>query len=333
MLKKRYLAAVVAAAGLWSCQSAIAAEECGDLTIGSMNWASADFITELDKLILTEGYGCGVEIVAGDTMPTFTSMNEKGKPDMASEFWINAVRAPLDAAVERGELIITAEVLRDGASEGWWIPKYVADAHPEIKTPADALARPDLFPAPEDPSKGGVYNCPAGWNCQISTGNLFTAYGAEEKGFELVDTGSAAGLDGSIAKAYERKEGWLGYYWAPNSILDRYELVLLDMGSHDKEEWDSCTAVLDCEGPKVNGWPISEVYTVVTKDFAAKASVAMDYVSTRSIGNNTLNKMLAWMTENQATGEEAALYFLEAFEDEWAAWVTPEAKAKVKASL
>lgn len=332
MLKRSYLAGAVATLGLLAGGNA-AAEECGDVTIASMNWASAEVIAEIDKMILAEGYGCNAEIVAGDTMPTFTSMNEKGEPDLAPELWVNAVREPLDAAVEKGELIIAAEILSDGGEEGWWIPKYLSDANPDIKTPADALARPDLFPAPEDDSLGAVHNCPSGWNCQITTGNLFKAYGAEEKGFELVDTGSAAGLDGSIAKAYERQEGWLGYYWAPTAILGRYEMVKLDMGEHDKEHWDTCTAVLDCEDPKQNGWAKSEVFSVVTKDFAAKAGVAMDYIGTRTWDNGTVNKLLAWMADNQATGEEAAFYFLENYEDVWANWVSEDAMSKVKAAL
>jgi len=176
MFKKHYLAAAMLAAGCFGGQNALAAEECGDITIASMTWASAELIAEIDKTILTEGYGCNAELVSGDTMPTFTSMNEKGEPDLAPELWVNAVREPLDAAVAEGELIIAAEILSDGGEEGWWIPKYVAEANPDIKTPADALARPDLFPAPEDDSMGAVHNCPSGWNCQITTGNLFRAF-------------------------------------------------------------------------------------------------------------------------------------------------------------
>lgn len=307
--------------------------ECGTVQIASMNWQSAEVIAEIDKMILTEGYGCQAELVAGDTMPTFTSMNEKGEPDMAPELWVNAVREPLDAAVAEGGLIIAAEVLQDGGIEGWWIPKYLADAHPEIKTPADALAHPELFPAPEDDAMGAVHNCPSGWNCQITTDNLFRAYGAEDKGFELVDTGSAAGLDGSIAKAVEREEGWLGYYWAPTALLGRYDMVKLDMGENDVAEWDTCTAVIDCADPKPNGWAKSEVFTVVTDEFAQKAGVAMEYVSNRQWGNDTVNTLLAWMTDNQATGEEGARYFLENNEDVWGQWVDADVAEKVKAAL
>lgn len=327
-----YIASTCLIFGLAAGQNVLA-EDCGEVTIANMNWQSAEVIAEIDKFILSEGYGCDAELIAGDTMPTFTSMNEKGEPDLAPELWVNAVREPLDAAVGEGRMIVAAEVLSDGGQEGWWIPKYIAEAHPDIKTVEDALAHPELFPAPEDESIGAVHNCPSGWNCQISTGNLFKAYGAEEKGFELVDTGSAAGLDGSIAKAYEREEGWLGYYWAPTAILGRYEMVQLDMGEHDKEQWDTCTAVLDCADPKINGWAKSEVFSVVTDSFAEKAGVAMDYIGKRQWGNDTVNILLSWMTENQATGEEGALYFLENNEEVWSAWVSPEAAEKIKAAL
>ena len=63
---------------------------CGKITIANMNWASANFMAEVDKIILEKGYGCEVELVPGATMPTFTSMQEKGEPDVAPEFWANA---------------------------------------------------------------------------------------------------------------------------------------------------------------------------------------------------------------------------------------------------
>ena len=46
-----------------------------------------------------------MEIVPGDTMPTFTSMNEKGQPDVAGELWINAVANPLNAAKRKAVFI------------------------------------------------------------------------------------------------------------------------------------------------------------------------------------------------------------------------------------
>jgi len=249
---------IFAAAAMAATLSTSAAAACGRVTVANMNWQSAEVLAAVDKMVLEEGYGCKVEIVPGDTMPTLTSMMEKGEPDVAPESWINSVREPLDAAVKEGRLHYAAKSLPDGGVEGWWIPKYIADANPGIKTIDDALKRPDLFPAAEAKGKGGVHNCPSGWNCQLSTGNAFKAWGAEDKGFVLIDTGSAAGLDGSIAKAFERKQGWLGYYWAPTSILGKYEMVKLDAGvPHNKADWNACNAKADCANPKKNDWAVA----------------------------------------------------------------------------
>ena len=335
------IAALVVIAGLlyFSTQKGadeakVAAQECGRVTVANMNWQSAEVLAAVDKMVLEKGYGCQVEIVPGDTMPTLTSMMEKGEPDVAPESWINSVREPLDAAVKEGRLHYAAKSLPDGGVEGWWIPKYIADANPGIKTIDDALKRPDLFPAAEAKGKGGVHNCPSGWNCQLSTGNAFKAWGAEEKGFVLIDTGSAAGLDGSIAKAFERKQGWLGYYWAPTSILGKYDMVKLDAGvPHNKADWDSCNAKADCANPKKNDWAVSEVYTVVTDRFKKSGGDAYNYLAKRGWSNQTVGQLMAWMTDNQATGEDGAIHFLQNYPQVWEKWVSPAAAKKIKAAL
>ena len=331
---KKLLASTIVAAGLYGFAGPAEAADCGDVAIAEMTWASAGVAAHVDKLILEKGYGCTVTLVAGDTMPTFTSMNEKGEPDVAPEMWVNAVRTPLDAAITEGRLMQLAPLLSEGGVEGWWIPKFIADAHPDIKTVQDALKHPELFPAPDDASKGAVYNCPSGWNCQVSTDNLYRALGGDKAGFTLVDTGSAAGLDRSIADAFETKTGWLGYYWAPTATLGKYEMIKLSFGvDHDKADWDTCTAVPDCPNPKVNSYPTSDVFTVATKAFSEKAAVAMDYMKTRQWDNATVGKVLAWMDENQGTNEDAAKHFLETYPDMWAKWVAPDVAQKVRAAL
>lgn len=331
---RKLFASTILAAGLCVFVGAAQAAECGEVTIAEMNWASAGVAAHVDKIILEAGYGCDVTLVTGDTMPTFASMNEKGEPDVAPEMWVNTAREVLEKAVAEGRLLQLAPILSDGGVEGWWIPKFIADANPKIKTVQQALEHPELFPAPEDPSKGAVFNCPAGWSCQISTANLYRAFGAKEKGFELIDTGSAAGLDGSIASAFEQKTGWLGYYWAPTAVLGKYDMVKLSFGAaHDKAEWDSCTAVTDCAAPKVNSYPVSDVFTVVTQKFAEKNPIAIDYFKARQWDNHTVGQVLAWMNDNQAQNEEAARHFLVTYPDLWTNWVGADVAAKVKAAL
>ena len=314
--------------------SAPSTSNCGKDSIANMNWQSAEVLANIDKLILEKGYGCQVELVPGDTVPTATSMTEKGKPDIAPELWLSSVKEPNEKAVKEGRLHIAAAALKDGGIEGWWIPQYVADAHPEIKTIDDALARPDLFPSVENKKRGVIHGCPSGWACQITTAQAFKAWDAKKKGFDLKDPGSAAGLDGAIAKAYQRQEPWLGYYWAPTSILGKYKMVKLDAGvPFDQAEWDRCNSQARCADPKKNDWSKSEVVTVVTDNFKKSGGDANEYLSKRAWGNDTVNQLLAWMSDNQATGEDGARYFLKNNIDVWSDWVSPAIAAKIKGAI
>ncbi len=331
---KKLLATTCLAVGLFGLGSAAAAQECGDVTIANMNWQSAEVLANVDKFILTEGYGCNAELVVGDTVPTITSMIEKGEPDIAPEGWVDLLPDVVNRGLQEGKLVGAALSLSDGGVQGWWVPKYIVDANPDIKTIDDVLKHKELFPDPEDPSKGAVFNGPQGWGGTVVTTQLYKAYGAEAAGFTLVDPGSAAGLDGSIAKAYERKQGWVGYYWAPTALLGKYEMVKLEHGvSADPAEWKRCNTVADCPDPKKNDWPKDKVQTLVTKTFADRAGPVMDYLNTRAWPNDVVNKLMAWMTDNQASGEEGAKHFLEENPDIWAKWVSPEVAEKVKAAL
>ena len=308
--------------------------DCGAISIANYNYASAQVLAEVDRIILSAGYGCDAKLVPGDTMPTIASMTEKAEPDVAPEVWVQQFSDVIEPAVEEGRIELAANSLTDGSEEGWWIPQYLADAHPEIETVKDALARPDLFPDPEDPSRGAVYNCPAGWACQVTTAQLYKAYGGDKKNFRLVDTGSAAGLDGSISRAYERKQGWLGYYWSPTAILGRYAMKKLPMDAdYDQAEWERCITKPDCPDPKVSGYTTMEVRTAITPRIAEMSNGAANYLKTRGWSNETVNTLLAWKDESQATGEDTAYHFLEENPDVWTKWVPADVAERVKGEL
>ena len=57
----------------------------------------------------------------------------------------------------------------------------------------------------------------------------------------------------------------------------------------------------------------------------------MEYYKARSWSNDTVNALMAWMTDNQASGEDAAIYFLQNNEDLWKEWL-PEDVAERSAT-
>ena len=91
---------------------------------------------------------------------------------------------------------------------------------------------------------------------------------------------------------------------------------------------------MDCADPKKNDWPKDKVQTLVTKAFSERAGAdVMGYLNKRSWSNDTVNKLMAWMTDNQASGDDGAKHFLKENEALWKEWVSPEAAEKIKAAL
>ncbi|MCW9045375.1 MAG: ABC transporter substrate-binding protein [Alphaproteobacteria bacterium] len=315
--------------------SAQAAEGCGKVTIADMNWKSASIIANIDMFILQHGYGCDAELIPGDTMPTGTSMIEKGQPDIAPEFWSNSFKEALEKGVAEKRLRVAGWSLSDGGEEGFWVPDYMVKKDPTLATLKGIIANAKMFKHPEDPSRSGFMTCPSGWGCQITNGNLFKALKLEEAGFDLVDPGSGAGLAGAIAKAYERKEAWFGYYWAPTAVLGKYKMVKVDFGTGiDQDYFVNCLAKAECENPKkASMYPPSPVQTVTTEEFATRAPVAFTYLSKRSFKNAKMNTLLAWMEDNQAEGDVAMEHFLKNNEAIWTTWVPADVATKVKKAL
>ena len=81
------------------------ANDC-NIKIADMNWGSATLMANVDKLILERGYDCKVDLVVGDTVPTFTAMMNKGTPDLAPELWASTVTTLLEKAEQEGLFMI-----------------------------------------------------------------------------------------------------------------------------------------------------------------------------------------------------------------------------------
>ena len=159
----------------------------------------------------------------------------------------------------------------------------------------------------------------------------------EAKGWKIVETGSAAGLDGSMAKAVERGENWFGYYWSPTSMIGKYGMVGLDMGKWGGDDnWHKCLvkAEQDCATPKQSSWIQSEVYTVTTDNYKKTAGKdGMNYLKKRVYPGEVMNGMLVYMADNQAAPADAAIEFLKQHENVWTKWVSKGAAKKIKGSL
>jgi glycine betaine/proline transport system substrate-binding protein len=317
---KRFVLGVIGLAAGASMLSSAAQAECGEVTITEMNWASSAVITAAAKFIMEQGYGCKVVKVPSSTLPAVTSIAETGKPDIATEIWLNS--APVYRDLEKDGKVKTAtNVLSDGGEEGWWVPKYLVEKHPELAKIEGVLANPKLV-------GGKFHNCPVGWGCRVANDNMKVAFDLEGNGIEVFDHGSGETLATSIAAAYADKKPWFGYYWAPTSVLGKYPMVKVDMGPHVADV-HSCNQKKDCTTPGKSAYPTATVLTAVTTDFAKRQPEIEALMTKVSFTNAIMGEVLAWQEENKASPDEAAVYFLNKYKNVWDGWLSADAKKKL----
>lgn len=308
--------------GLTLGLSGAAHADCGEVSMTEMNWASSQIITEVSKFLLEQGYGCSVEMVPSATTTSVASLAETGKPDIVTELWLNSTGDIYAKLEEEGKVSRLTDVIDPGGLEGWWIPTYLAEAHPELTTIEGVLANPELV--------GGRFNnCPDGWGCRIVNDNLVRALGVRDA-MEVFDHGSGETLATSIAAAYEDQEPWFGYYWGPTAVLGNYAMTKVEIGPIDTDAHTQ-NQNKDTANPGISDFPPAPVLTVATADLTAREPEVAELMGKVSFDVSVLSELLAWQEENSASAEEAAVYFLTNQPDVWSAWLNDEAREKLAA--
>ncbi|SLN31819.1 glycine betaine transporter periplasmic subunit [Roseivivax jejudonensis] len=300
-------------------------ESCGEVSITEMNWASASVVTNVANFIMEQGYGCDVSIVPSDTVPAVTSVSENGEPDIVTELWTNSTGEVYQRLKDEGRVEELGAVLEPGGVEGWWIPSYLAEEHPELTSIESILENPDLV-------GGRFHNCPEGWGCRVVNDNILPAFGVADAGIEVFDHGSGETLATSMASAYESEEPWFGYYWAPTAPLGRYDMVKVDLGGYDEEAHNAAQNP-DATDVGRTGFPAAPVNTAVTTTFSEEHPDLTEFLSKMTFDVDTMNAIVAWMEENSASGEEGAVYFLTNYQDTWTNWIDDAARENLASVL
>ena len=321
-MKKVVLAAGFASMATFGASAAYA--ECGQVSITEMDWASAQVVTAVASFLMEQGYGCEVQKVPSSTVPALTSLAETGEPDILTEVWANSTPA-YEPLKTDGKLVELGAVLSDGGVEAWWIPAYLAESNPELTTWEGIIANPELV-------GGRFHDCPSGWACDIINNNNLKALGLEGTGLERFQHGSGETLQTSIAAAFADEEPWFGYYWAPTAVLGKYPMVAVQVAEYDAEA-HACNGDVDCANPTVSAYPASKVVTAASSTFVEREPAIAELMSKVSFTNAQMGEVLAWRLDNNASNEEAAVYFLSNYKDVWASWLNDEATAKLSAIL
>ena len=290
-------------------------KDSGTTTIvfGDVSWDSVQVHNRIAAFIIENGMtGYKADFIPGDTMPIINGIIQ-GDIDVDMESWHSNVPEIYAKGVASGDLVDLGKNMPD-APQGWWIPRYLvegADAMaPGLKSVEDLPQYAQLFKDPEDPSKGIIYGGVAGWGqLQVSEG-FYEQYGLSDT-YNLGVAGSGTALAGTMVGAYQKKEAWIGYYWAPTAVLGKLDMIRLP-GSE---------------------YPAADVNILVNKSMIEKAPDVVEMLKKYSTSVDDNNEFLARMDDEGWDTQQTAEWFLKNKEEVWTKWVSSEVAAKVKAAL
>ncbi|TMR96511.1 ABC transporter substrate-binding protein [Nonomuraea basaltis] len=220
-----------------------------------------------------------------------------GHPDLKKKF------------IEEKKTAVEAGSTGNKGVIGWYIPKWMADEHPDITDYKNLNKYASMFKTSESGDKGQLLFGDPSYvsNEDALIKNLKLNY-------KVVVGGSEAALIKGAQQAQTQKKPLLFYFWDPHWLFSKTELVRVNLPAHT-EGCDADPKKVACDYPEM------DLDKIVSKKFAETGGKAYDLVKNFSWTNEDQNAVADDMTNNGMTGEEAAKKWVEANTAKWQAWI------------
>ena len=311
---KWLLAGLVVALMATACttpQEAQPEESKPTIRLAENSWLNAKLNTAVAKILLEDEMGYPVEVVPIDGDGQFPAL-DKGELHATLEVWVSGRSAEIQEYTEKGTVEIGGELGVVGR-QGWFIPAYMLDEHPELAT-WEGLKDPEiaaLFSTPETGDKG-----------QLFLGDPTWPYIGPDviKGLELplqaVYAGSEEALLAALGEAYSKKEPILFYFWTPHTAFAQYELAEVKLPEYSEE----CAARAETGGRDC-GYPPDVLLKLFSSNLSDYAPEAYYFLENFNYTNEDQIMMLGLVEVQGKTIEEAARLWIEQNENVWRAWI------------
>jgi glycine betaine/proline transport system substrate-binding protein len=316
------------------------------IKFSDQQWQTHWINNAIAMFIVEHGYGYPVETVV-TTTPVMKQVFPEGDIDVNMELW----RA--NSVEWYQEITSSGKVLDLGptfekSTQGWYVPRFVIEGDPDrgieplapdLKSVFDLPKYKELFKDPEDPDKGLLISCITGWTCAKINAAKFYAYNLDET-YNILEPGTSPALDASIAGAYKKGDPVLAYYWEPTWLMGAYDMVQLEEPEFT-EECDNLMKEIVAKDldpqdtPKEAACAYKEyaIHKAAHHSLQDRAPEVVEFLKKMNVGTDPLNKTSAYMEENDAEAEDAALWFFQNYQERWRSWLPEDVTAKVEQAL
>ncbi|MCH0566208.1 ABC transporter substrate-binding protein [Streptomyces sp. MUM 2J] len=192
---------------------------------------------------------------------------------------------------------------------GWYVPPWLAKAHPDILDWSNLNKYAAEFKTSESGGKGQLLDGDPSFvtNDEALVKNLKLDY-------KVVYAGSETALIQAFRKAEKDKEWVIGYFYEPQWFMSEVPLAKVKLPDY-KEGCDADTAKVACD------YPVYKLDKIVSAKFAESGSPAYGLVKNFNWTNDDQNVVAKYIAEDKMTAEAAAEKWVEANRDKVDAWL------------
>ena len=282
--------------GAKSIKTEAAGGSKGEIIFADVGWDSIKLNNAMAGLIAEQVFDYSYSEVPGSTPITHEALINN-EVDVVMEEWTNNL--PTYEKDQKAGKFTELGINFDDNYQGLYIPRYVADANPGLKTVKDLKDYADLFTDPEDPSKGCIYGGIPGWEATEIMKKKVHTYGLSEN-YNYIVPGSNAALDSTLTSAWDKKKPIVAYYWEPTWLMGKYDFVLLEDTPYNADTYQK----------GVGAYPAVTVTVAASNQFAEENPEFCEFLSNYHTSSKLISEGLAYMQDSKASHKEAAEWLL-----------------------
>jgi glycine betaine/proline transport system substrate-binding protein len=280
---------------------------CGTVTLNENSWVGSTANVYVVKNVLEQKYKCNVQIKQIAEIPVYQAL-ASGQVDAVLEDWQHVAQykqyeQKLKVAQDAGSNGVTGHI-------GWYVPSYVVQQHPEMKTWKGLLKDWALFKTAESGGKGELLDGDPSYVTadEPLINNL-------KLNLKVVYAGGEASQITSVKQAYAQKKPILFYWYTPQWLNAELKLTEVMLPARTPG-CDVPVKATKC------AYPSYDLRKVISTKFAKSGSPAVKLIKKFSWTAQDQNTVAVMIAGKKMKPDDAAKKWIAANPNKVKAWLS-----------
>ncbi|WP_431043894.1 ABC transporter substrate-binding protein [Streptomyces sp. P1-3] len=280
------------------------------VTLSVQSWVGAQANVAVAQYLLEHELDYRVDTVQVDEVPAWDALSQ-GRVDALMEDWGHPEQEQRYVKDKKtianvGDLGVTGHI-------GWYVPKYFADAHPDVTDWKNLNKYADQFRTSESGSKGQLMDGSPSYitNDTALVENLDLDY-------KVVFAGSEAAQITQIKQFAKKKKPFLTYWYEPQWLFNEVPMVEVKLPKYT----DEC-AEKGAEDPKTVdcAYPTTPLQKHLNADFAKNGGKAAEFLKNFRWTKEHQNAVSELIASEGLSPEDAAEKWVKENPEVWEKWI------------